>query len=498
MSGLPGDLARERSALGARDDALKDFAAECYYDPLKWVLAIYPWGKEGTFLAEEQGPDEWQCEVLQAAGQELLLVDTGRGLTNTAQLAIGSGHGTGKTCLEAWMIQWWLSTRRSPAMNCTAGTDTQLKTKLWRELNKWHAVSANRDWFEWTATSFKMRENPLSVANAIPWSEHNAQAFAGLHEADPGVIFEEASAVGDSIWTTQEGAFTTAGGLWLVVGNLTEASGAFYDCFNAKRKYWRTFNIDARRAKKADKRRIAQWLDTYGEDSDFFRVRVMGQPPKGGASRLITVDAIEQAVARELEEEWIHEETPLVMGIDPAGGGASVTAIVMRRGPLVKDKWIIRFSEPNHMRVASIIAGHLSTFRPDYAFIDAHGMGKGVFDRLQQLGYHQVTDVYGGDRSAVLDPLNYFNPRAEWWGRMANWLKVSRVPNDRDLRDELLRQPMEVRQMKLHLMSKEEMRKAGLESPDTADALSLTFAEIVHVKRNATSIAIEGGLPAFT
>lgn len=483
---------------GVRDSELKDFAAECYYDPLKWVLGIYPWGKPGTFLAEEEGPDEWQCEVLIAIGQELLLVDTGRHITNAAQIAVGAAHGVGKTALEAWVIQFWLSTRRSPAMNCTAGTDTQLKTKLWRELNKWHAVSSNRDWFEWSATAFKMKENPLSVANAIPWSEHNAHAFAGLHEADPAVIFEESSVIADSIWSTQEGAFTTPGGLWLVVGNLTQASGAFYDCFIRNRKYWRCFNIDGRRTRKADKVRIAQWLDQYGEDSDFFRVRVKGEPPRGGGARMITPEMVDAAVEREILEEWLHDETAFIMGVDP-GGGSNRTAIVLRKGPLVRDDWIIRFSEGNHMRTASLIASEISKWKPDYVFIDAHGLGKGIFDRLQQMGYFQTVACYGGDNSAVVDKLNYYNPRAEWWGRVAKWLTVSRVPADRDLRDELLRQPMHYdNKRRLQLMSKPDMMKMGLESPDTGDALSLTFAEIVSLRPSATSVAIEGGLPAFT
>lgn len=483
-----------------RDELLKELAAECYYDPLKWVLAIYPWGMPGTFLEEEPGPDTWQIEVLQAIGEELLLADTGRGASNAAQIAIGSGHGTGKGALCAWIMQWWLSTRRNPAGNATAGTDTQLKTKTWRELNKWWRVSANKDWFSWTATKFELKEHPLSAINAIPWSESNPQAFAGLHEGDPIAIFDEASTVADIIWTTQEGGFTTPGGLWLAVGNLTEGSGKLHDCFESNKKYWRRFNIDARNARKADKKRIAQWEEQYGVDSDFFRVRVMGLPPKGGGdSRIFTVDMIDAAVRREIAEEWIHEETPIVMGIDPAGGGANLTALVIRRGPLIKPEWIVRYSEGDTMRNASLIATYLAKFKPDYAFIDAHGIGKGIYDRLRQLGYFQVIAVYGGDRSVVENKLNYYNPRAEWYGRLSDWLRFSKIPNDRDLRDQLLRQPMERRQGRLQLMSKEDMRKIGLESPDTSDAASLTFAELVSVKANAAGgLAMEGGLPIYT
>lgn len=485
------------SFVSARDQTLQEFAAECYYDPLKWVLAIYPWGDRGTFLADHDGPDMWQVDALNAIGRELLLVDTGRGVTNAAQIAIGSGHGSGKTTLEAWVIQWWFSTRRNPAANCTAGTDTQLKSKLWRELAKWHAVSANASWFEWTATAFKLKANPISVANAIPWSENNPHAFAGLHEADPLAIFEEASVIPQIIWDTQEGAFTTPGGLWLVVGNLTEPGGPFYDCFERNKKYWVTFNVDTRNAKMADKTRIAQWLDQFGEDSDFFRVRVMGLPPRGGGTRLFTPDLLDAAVRREIEEQWIHEEVPLIMGIDPAGGG-NLTAIVLRRGPLIKKEWLIRFSESNQMRVAGLIAAYISKFRPDYAFIDAHGIGKPIYDRIRDMGYPMLMPAYSGDVSATMDRLRYVNPRAEWCGRFADWLLVSKIPADRDLRDQALAQPMDVRNMRLQLMSKADMKKNGLTSPDTFDAVLLTFSEIVNVKRDSTSVAVAGGMPEYT
>ena len=481
------------------DDELVQLAAECVYDPLTWVMGNYPWGEPGTFLEHEPGPDDWQIEVLNEIGEEMRRVDRGETYMNTAQFSVGSGHGTGKTALESWIIQWFLSTRESPAGTATAGTETQLRTKLWRELAKWHSVSSNKHWFDWTATAFRLVEDPVKWGiNAIPWSEHNAAAFAGLHEGNVLGIFEEASTIPRIIYETMEGAFTTPGGLWLLVGNRTDATGYFNDCFGRNKKYWRNFTVDARTARKADKKRIQQWKENYGEDSDFFRVRVLGLPPKGGGERRITVDMIEAALAREMLEDWLHDETPLVMGIDPAGGGVSKTSIVLRRGPLVKREWIHRFSESNQMRVASLIGAYVSKYKPDYAFIDAHGIGKPICDRLHQLGYRSVTPVYASDRSAVVEKLRYFNPRAEWWGRMADWLKVGSMPDDQELRDELLAQPMEERQGRLQLMSKVEMRETGLQSPDTADALSLTFAELVSTRRDALPLGKDGPLPENT
>jgi hypothetical protein len=471
--------------MSAVDEELLRVGQECLYDPLAWVMAVFPWGERGTFLERyPEGPDEWQTEMLIAVGEELYAAAHGIDGKSTAQLAIGAGHGVGKSAVASWLILFFMSTRPNPAAVVTAGTATQLSTKLWRELKKWLDVSSVAHWFDWLATSLKLKSDREKwVANAIPWSESNPHAFAGTHEENVLMLFDEGSTIADIIYETAEGAFTTPGGMWIVFGNRTASSGKFNGFFTKPSKFWRTMIVDARRARMANKAKIEEWKQTYGEDSDFFRVRVMGLAPKGGDTRIITVEDIEAAVLREMHEEWISTTVPLVMGIDPAGGGASRSAIVMRKGPLVKEEWIIRFSESNQMRVASLIAGYLSKFKPDYAFIDAHGIGKPIYDRLVQLGYFQIIPVYGGDVSAVQEKLRFYNPRAEMWGRMADWLKVSHIPDDRELRDELLAQPMDRdSRNRLVLMSKQEMREKGIASPDTADALGYTFAELVSAK----------------
>lgn len=466
------------------DDELSRIGQECLYDPLTWVLSVFPWGEPGSFLEDYDGPDEWQTEFLIAAGEELRDAALQAGGKSTAQLAVGAGHGVGKSAAASWLILFFASTRPNPAGVVTAGTATQLSTKLWRELKKWLDISAVAHWFDWQAQSLKLKEERAKWAmNAIPWSDSNPHAFAGTHEENVFMLFDEGSTISDVIYETAEGAFTTPGGMWVVFGNRTASSGKFNGFFTKPSRYWRTMIVDARRSRMANRNKIQEWKEQYGEDSDFFRVRVMGQAPKGGDTRIITAEDIDAAVLREMHEEWLSSETPLIMGIDPAGGGTSRSAVVLRRGPLVKKEWIIRFSESNQMRVASIIASHLSRHKPDYAFIDAHGIGKPIYDRLVQLGYYQLIPVYGGDVSAVQERLRYYNPRAEMWGRMAEWLKVSNVPDDRDLRDELLAQPMDRdSRNRLVLMSKQEMREKGIASPDTADALGYTFAEIVSLK----------------
>lgn len=480
------------------DEDLIEAVQQYRFDPWGYALAMYPWGQPGTPYANwPDGPDTWQSTVLRDIGTHMYAVEMGRTPAPTTQVAVRSGHGVGKSFLVQLILQWFLATRANPQAVVTAGTKTQLETKLWRELNKNYVHALNGHWFEWQATSFSLKgEGKLWAANAIPWSRDNAAAFQGTHEQDVLGIFDEASSIHDEIWEAFEGAFTTRGGLWLAFGNPTDGAGRFAECFGKFKHRWLTYTVDARTAKAADKSKLQEWVDDYGEDSDFVRVRVRGLPPKSSDTGLISASLVADAVGRDIVEDFIPTTLPRVCGIDVAHGGASRTALVFRRGPLVRPEDIIRFSESNHMMLADKIAAILSRRRPDAAFIDAHGAGKGIYDRLVQLGYSNVIPCYAGDRSAVLEKLVYYNPRAEWWGRMAMWLAESKIPDDNDLREELVAQPLAKDQsLRRKLMSKDDMREIGLPSPDTADALALTFAQNVAPVRVPGVGSAAGGLP---
>jgi hypothetical protein len=84
----------------------------------------------------------------------------------------------------------------------------------------------------------------------VTWSEHNTEAFAGLHNMGRRIvlIFDEASGIADKVWEVALGALTDADTelIWLAFGNPTQNTGAFRECFGKHRNLWRTAQIDAR------------------------------------------------------------------------------------------------------------------------------------------------------------------------------------------------------------------------------------------------------------
>ena len=182
---------------------MKTDIANLYNDPLKFVYYVFPWGDAKTVLADEDGPDTWQIDVLTTISTKLQETDAltdKEVLTAAIRIAVASGHGIGKTALVSWIILWFISTRDHPQIVVTANTLNQLTNKTWRELAKWKKLAIHGDWFEWTATKFYLKGEPETwFASAIPWSEHNSEAFAGTHEKHVLVIFDEASGISDTM-----------------------------------------------------------------------------------------------------------------------------------------------------------------------------------------------------------------------------------------------------------------------------------------------------------
>ena len=163
------------------------------------------------------------------------------------RIAVASGHGVGKSALVAWLILWASATVPSTRGVVTANTETQLKTKTWTELGKWHGLVATHDFHELGATSLASRlpvPEGAGRIDLVPWSAHNAEAFAGLHNKGSRIliVFDEASAIAEVIWDTAEGALTDADTeiIWIAFGNPTRTAGRFLECFDRFRNRWTT------------------------------------------------------------------------------------------------------------------------------------------------------------------------------------------------------------------------------------------------------------------
>lgn len=436
-------------------------------DPCAFVRWVFDWKKDQ--LKESEGPDVWQAEILNEIGAYCQKLARGEN-PGPFQLAVASGHGIGKSALVAWIIGWFISTRDSPQIIVTANTETQLLTKTWRTLSRWHKQMINAHWFDWTATKFALKASPEDwYASAVAWSENNADAFAGTHDKNVLIIFDEASNISDVIWGKIDGAMSTKGAMWICFGNPTKNTGRFYDCFHAYKDFWITRQIDSRTAKHADPVWVERFMKQFGNDIDKVKVQILGQFPSASTRQLISTDAVTRAQEKEAEG-W--EFLPKVMGVDVARFGENSSTICIRQGRKVFPIEVL--PKQDLMQTAHHVAEAIRSHRPLQVFVDGSGIGAGVVDRLRQLNF-QIVDVNGGNSS--LNP-RFLNKRAEMWWEMKEYIEGGcELPKDKRLKEELTCIEYDFTDKgRIRLDRKEDIADQYGFSPDRADALAMTFA----------------------
>lgn len=467
-----GDIHEERQIL---EQICLDLA-RFEFDPAGFVRWAYPWGAKGTDLENETGPDQWQSTVLEHIAARLR---EGGDDGAIVQVAVRSGHGVGKSALTAWIIHWAISTRELTRGVVTAMTETQLRTKTWPELARWHNLFIANKLFLLSATSIRSAEAESSRQwriDAVPWSEKQPAAFAGLHNKGRRIllIMDEASEIHDEIWRVSEGALTDSKTqiIWCAFGNPTQSTGRFYDLFSGKSSRWFTTSVDSRTSKFSNKTLIDAWQREYGEDSDFFRVRVRGLPPRAGVTGLIGPDLVRAARDRRLKPAD-YAPYPIIMGLDPAEFGDNLSVLTIRQGPMVHKQ--LSWSGLDGIDLAARVVDERAKWPScNQVIVESTGVGAAVCAALRRIPGFPLSEYNPAMEAA--DPAVYANMRAELWLRMRDALQTSQIPDDDRLQEQLcsVNYGYDGR-MRYQMESKKDMRRRGVESPDFADSLSITY-----------------------
>ena len=195
-----------------------------------------------------------------------------------------------------------------------------------------------------------------------------------------------------------------------------------------------------------------------------------------GDDKLISLKSVMEAKARVPE----ILDVPVFAGLDPARFGSDTAALTIRKGNqilLIKEwdkcsvpelaRWVGEYIVKYDVKCMAVDIGNLS----------------GVFDLLTDPKFLQtyinqsicrVIEFNAGGKSP---DTHYKNKRAYVWDKMRVWIETTGVlPHNQRLESELIRQEKFINeQSQLQLLSKEQMRKKGIKSPNIADSASFTW-----------------------
>ena len=242
------------------------------------------------------------------------------------------------------------------------------------------------------------------------------------------------------------------------------------------------YQVDSRTVPFTNHALFNKWIKDWGEESDYVRVRVRGLFPRTSLSEFMSREVVALAMQREVITDF---NEPLVLGVDVARFGDDASVIWPRRGRDAKSIPARELRNLDTMSFAEIVVGMARQYGAAAVFIDGGGVGGGVVDRCRQLGL-QVFDVQFG-RGRLHDPhdgTRYADKRTEMWGSLRLAMSGLALPADRALIEQLCAPEYSFLERRnnptaIKLESKDSLRARGLDSPDKADALALTYAYTV-------------------
>ena len=440
-------------------------------------------------------PDAEQAKILQS-------------VADNTMTSVRSGHGVGKSAVEAWVAIWFLSTRPFPKIPCTAPTQHQLFDILWAEISKWlRNAPGLQNEIVWTKEKVYLKGYPEEWF-AVARTATKPDALQGFHADDVLYIIDEASGVRDEIFEPVLGSLSTPGARLLMCGNPTQKSGFFFDSHTKNRAAYSTFHIDGRKSGRVSPEFVKKIVEMYGEDSDVFRVRVAGEFPLNEDDVFIPLPLVEKSIMTEFSER----KTPDIIriGCDVARFGDDKTVI----GSKIDEKATIEKKRRGQdtMKTADDIVllyydllKKYPTYKdPVIVAVDDGGVGGGVVDRLKQmqrnnpenLGQMNIVPVKFGQR---IKHKHYHDSTTYMMSVVKKLLSPHDddgkpkpveliLPDDDDLVAQLSgRKYALTENSKIKVESKKDMKERSLPSPDEADCVLLLCVPINGKKKGANS-----------
>lgn len=401
---------------------------------------------------------------------------------------------------------WWVTTHApgEAFVITTASTYAQVRSILWREMGRAFekAGSPGRmNQTEWHMLMPNGREELVAFGRKP--ADMDTTGFQGLHAPYVLVIIDEAAGVPTSIFEGAEALVINDDSRILAIGNPEDAVSEFYNVCKPG-SGWHVIRIPADCTPNFTGEHVPpsvahqlisrSWVEfkrrKWGEDNPMWIAKVLAEFPEVNESGLIPISWIRAAQDRVIvptAADVIH------LGIDVGGGGnKSITAV--RHGGRVR---IVRKdSNPDTMQVAGNVVADMRTYTPSEVKIDKIGIGRGVVDRLKELG-KPITGV--NVALPANDDTSFINVRAEgyWDLRMAFQDGLIDIdPADEDLAAQLVSLKYERGSAgRIAIESKDKIRSRGGVSPDEADAVMLAWLDRTkgRRKRKATWGRGDGG-----
>ena len=465
-------------------------------DPSKYLKKVF-----GTDVIEHQRPILESCLN-----------------PNTPLTTVATCHAVGKSTTGAMAAVTMLLTHQNSVIIIVANNLKQAKNGVFKEVRKLLKKCKIGIKFDKTQTEIRIGDSAewkIMISSSDPHSDSAAQ---GIHGDKMLIIIDEGAGIHDNIFAQLDACLTGVGneGIinnMLILGNPTNSTGQFYkkymselsnsiqlsafDTPNLKR-----FNITIEDFRNNTwKQKIGKEKVPYkflispawaykkfveeGEDSHYFKTRILAEFQVGNSVGLFTGKMIGEATS----QADCALKGNLRMGFDVSGtesGDKSILAVIQDNG--LKEFHVIRSIKPSEQvaDVYAIIQNYQEQgYKVEYCNIDADGMGVMVYNETKDNYPKDLFQAFkGGTPSLLMDSdgnKQYGNQRSEGYAVLASLLRQVKfyLPEHELLEQDLFATDLDTTKSLISLVRKEHIKKKLKgRSPDHADALMMALVEL--------------------
>lgn len=354
---------------------------------------------------------------------------------------------------------------------CTREIQNSIKESVYRLLKDQIELLKLTDW-EITNDAIKNTETGSEFIFKGLYS--NIEKIKSLEGIDICWV-EEAETMSEASWQILDPTIRKEGSeIWVTFNPRFEEDTVYYRfILNPPPPNSIIVKIDYTDNKHVSKEIIDQVEHMKKMDYGNYRHIWLGECRKIGDNKVFSMAEIQDAFKRQDTDDY--GET--IWGLDVAGFGDDRCVLAIRHGHYIPT--IMTWQNLRTTELTDIIHTlyNQAERKPDAIFVDAIGIGEGVSHQLGERGLPAISAKASNSPSNA----QHLNKRAEMYFTLKEHLRFIRLKEDMDLMKELLTIEYVYNSAgKTQLISKDIIKKNYGKSPDLADAVALTYYDIIY------------------
>lgn len=394
------------------------------------------------------------------------------------------GRASGKSWGVARILL--LMTRdRQLRILCTREIQNSIKESVYRLLKDQIDIMGMNSEFEMTNDSIKNIKTGSEFIFKGLYT--NIEKIKSLEGVDICWV-EEAETMSEASWNILDPTIRKEGSeIWVTFNPRFQEDTVYYRfILNPPPPNSLIVKIDYTDNKHVSKEIIDQVEHMKLMDYDNYRHTWLGECRKIGDNKVFSMAEIQEAFQRQHSDDF--GET--IWGLDVAGFGDDRCVLAIRHGYTINS--IMTWQNLRTTELSDIIHTmyNQADRKPDAIFVDAIGIGEGVSHQLSERGLPAIS------AKASNSPSNpqYLNKRSEMYFTLKENLRFLKLKEDMDLMRELLTiEYLYNSARKTQLVSKDIIKKNYGKSPDLADAVALTYFDIIYKNKEEYDDWSSGG-----